>query len=1064
LAAIGGFDNVPNFIPHLVTQARLIIGAQGIAFTGVIRSQQDTGAQVPILEIDEIDLGVAYVWGTPNDNGVIASLAISCLLQPPPNLKTTYSSPAQLSGAVLYDRGNWTLTASVENLYASSLCQFFDSDIQAAIMPLIESIDVDKMDVVYTYDKKGSASTFDISASLLIGSITFTLNFHHEAKSWKFDAEADFDPKSPTTAASTTLGHVLSSVMGSVEMPSFISDITIQQKTTKDRLGLHMLPVKSEDDTISSLFFTVYFEIDGFRIQLIQFKESSENGKLQRVFLISLDTIDSVTVPLVGDITQPFDEALLMWVQPQKGSDGLSKADVDMINKQLQGDPLNQKPLMWRPVKKDTKDTDVVILSGAHLMLILKDDRGTPTVALDYAFDEKKKADNTAPSSLMLTEPATEKPVGDSEPTTGDTGPAMVAYEKSFGPLAVKNIGFDYSSTDDGKSTIAIKVDALVTLGPIAFELLGFSLGLEFSDGFNLQHFPSPTVNLDGMGGSLDNAPLLMAGVFEHAKVDKTEFFEGAVVVSFVPWAFQAAGYYGKTGGDDSFTSAFVYAMLSGPLITLEFAEITGIVGGFGYNTTLTFPNASNVQDFPFLKVPMPVPSPAGSGPLGALNALLIGPWFATQRNSFWAAAGLTVTAFEMLTVNAVVAVEWDPAVKLGVFGIVTGDIPSSVGDSPKYAHIQFGITATVDFGAGVMKVDGQLTPSSYVFHPDCHLTGGFALYNWFNSQDENLRGDWVFTIGGYHQKFHVPAQYPNPPRLAISWQFDDNISIRGEAYFAITPKVCMGGGRLDVSLSVGVLEAWFDAYADFLINYKPFHFIADGGLSVGVKFTLDLWLVTIHISVEIGATLFIEGPPMHGIVHVDFWVFGFDVNFGSNEGIDPALSLPQFIDLVRQADLQKSTSMGASPAFSRVEEVASDDDKHYHVFSVLEGLYPLNDSKSIPSGGKWYVRAATFAFQISCKFAIDSAEINTMLPDSKITDAPEHTDPVDGTKVDIFGRPMANNAGNVTSTLKVYITPVSPPQPLLMAVEEDPPTVPIWKHNTAVCKNLPAALWGPCK
>jgi hypothetical protein len=151
--------------------------------------------------------------------------------------------------------------------------------------------------------------------------------------------------------------------------------------------------------------------------------------------------------------------------------------------------------------------------------------------------------------------------------------------------------------------------------------------------------------------------------------------------------------------------------MLAGPLITLEFAEITGIVGGFGYNTSITFPDISNVQDFPLLKV-KPEPSPPGSGPLSALNALLLSPWFATKRNSFWAAAGLTVTAFEMLTVNAVVAVEWDSVVKLGVFGIVTGDIPSGVGDSPKYAHIQFGITATVDFGAGVMKVDGQLTPS----------------------------------------------------------------------------------------------------------------------------------------------------------------------------------------------------------------------------------------------------------------------------------------------------------------------------------------------------------------
>ncbi|EXJ83694.1 hypothetical protein A1O1_07318 [Capronia coronata CBS 617.96] len=162
------------------------------------------------------------------------------------------------------------------------------------------------------------------------------------------------------------------------------------------------------------------------------------------------------------------------------------------------------------------------------------------------------------------------------------------------------------------------------------------------------------------------------------------------------------------------------------------------------------------------------------------------------------------------------------------------------------------------------------------------------------------------------------------------------------------------------------------------------------------------------------------------------------------------------------------STMLTAPPKPARVEELSTDedgDDKECHVFSVLEGLYPLNDSKSTPSGGKWYVRAATFTFQISCKFAIDNANVNTMLPDSKTTDPPEHTDKVEGTAVDIFARPMGDNAGKVASSLNVYITPVTPPSNLLMEVEEegDPITTPIWQHNSAVCKNLPAALWGPC-
>jgi hypothetical protein len=107
------------------------------------------------------------------------------------------------------------------------------------------------------------------------------------------------------------------------------------------------------------------------------------------------------------------------------------------------------------------------------------------------------------------------------------------------------------------------------------------------------------------------------------------------------------------------------------------------------------------------------------------------------------------------------------------------------------------------------------------------------------------------------------------------------HLRILGEAYFAITPRVCMGGGRLHAALTLGPLSAWFDAFLDFLINYRPFHFNAIGGISVGTRFTLDLWLVTTRISAEVGTTLTVAGPPMGGSVHVDFWVFGFDIIFG---------------------------------------------------------------------------------------------------------------------------------------------------------------------------------------
>lgn len=60
-----------------------------------------------------------------------------------------------------------------------------------------------------------------------------------------------------------------------------------------------------------------------------------------------------------------------------------------------------------------------------------------------------------------------------------------------------------------------------------------------------------------------------------------------------------------------------------------------------------------------------------------------------------------------------------------------------------------------------------------------------------------------------------------------------------------------MGGGHLHVQINVGPVSAYLDAYADFLITYKPFHYLADMGVDVGVTFDADWWIVHIVSSLS---------------------------------------------------------------------------------------------------------------------------------------------------------------------------------------------------------------------
>ncbi|KAF8457871.1 hypothetical protein BDZ91DRAFT_629347, partial [Kalaharituber pfeilii] len=419
-------------------------------------------------------------------------------------------------------------------------------------------------------------------------------------------------------------------------------------------------------------------------------------------------------------------------------------------------------------------------------------------------------------------------------PADAGSGTTKTALKKSIGPFSISNVGVKFSN-----STLYICIDASVLIGPIGMALQGFSIDLFFAKGYDiLTNFPKPSFTLEGLTASFDRDPLTIAGGLFHQKVDDDDYYAGGVDIAFKEWQFLAAGGYGKLTNpttQDKFTTTFVFAQLEGPLITLEFATISGVTGGFGYNNSLTLPTIAEVPSFPFLHMP----EVTGDTALDTLKALINSKWFAPQDSSFWVAAGLTVSAFQMLAISAVLVVEWDPEVKLGIYAVAVADVPKTDSEF-KIAHVELGILASIDFGKGVAKFEAQLAPSSFILDPMCHLSGGFALYYWFKDGPQQTKGDWVFTLGGYHQAYTPPVQYPRPPRLQISWSLGP-LSITGQAYFAITPKVCMAGGLLHASLSVGVLKAFFDAFADFLINYHPFAFYAQGGVSVGVRFTLDL-------------------------------------------------------------------------------------------------------------------------------------------------------------------------------------------------------------------------------
>src|SRR5262249_6565861 len=131
--------------------------------------------------------------------------------------------------------------------------------------------------------------------------------------------------------------------------------------------------------------------------------------------------------------------------------------------------------------------------------------------------------------------------------------------------------------------------------------------------------------------------------------------------------------------------------------------------------------------------------------------------------------------------------------------------------------YIEMQMSMTVKPSEGTFKLQALLTSNSWLFNKDCKLTGGFAVVVWFCGEH---RGDFVVTLGGYHPRFRRPGHYPIVPRLGLSWPINDNLSVKGGVYLAVTSSCVMLGARLEATFYSGRVSAWFTAYLDVLIAW----------------------------------------------------------------------------------------------------------------------------------------------------------------------------------------------------------------------------------------------------
>jgi len=489
------------------------------------------------------------------------------------------------------------------------------------------------------------------------------------------------------------------------------------------------------------------------------------------------------------------------------------------------------------------------------------------------------------------------------KPQTAQSPTNPTPVGKTYGPLTIQSAGLGMSN---GKVTLHFS--GSLHIGPLGLQLMGFELATPI-DQFD------PSVSLNGLGLEVEKPPLTLQGLFLEGQVEVPEQGANGQVTTTTITAYTgefSVGYkqYGLTGiGSyatlpDGSASLFLYGFLGAPLGGPPFCFVTGVAAGFGYNRTMTLPTPETVKSHPLIQPVLPGAHPPD---FKAMNKT-----FLPVEGAYWGAVGLRATSFEMVHSFVLLALRFRQSLEIDIIGFSYMSYPIPVESAlvPAMVKVAVGLVARIIPERGIVSIEGALQPGSYVYNPLAHISGGFGLLTVAKDQ---LSGQWkgaregafVFTMGGYAPGYKVKPFYPKAARLQLAYQIDPAISMKAQAYFAITPQAMMAGGDLQANFQEGggfSIHVYFTAGANFIIYWKPYHYKASmyAHLSVDANINVDLWLVTIHKSVhfDLGADLNLWGPSLsgHANVHVHVLVsFSVGVWFGAGKPAPAPIDWSEF-------------------------------------------------------------------------------------------------------------------------------------------------------------------------
>ncbi len=783
-----------------------------------------------------------------------------------------------------------------------------------------------------------------------------------DEKSTAFSIESSFNNMMLTLTFESNKNEVKNSIVEGTL--TSMGDVALNLTNLIKEMGINLpLPeIEIKLDKVSLKHYleskiTIYdITVSGVTAKLVVFPSDGKNKALCN---LNLGLPTTVKLPLVGDLSLPIEAVRVLLSADIKDTDitflkkNMLQVDFTTLNlssKDEKGVAGIKLIMALKEGFTSNKDPIVLMMGGASA----KPDESTESDDSKMVRAETRGIqpfiDIKDEKALVPVIPSRKPKLKDSAetPTTANsTPPKWININKAIGPLNVRRIGVNYYD-----KKLWVLLDSDLMLGPITLTLDGLG------GGFKLDKVEMPEFTISGLGLGYKAGNVNIAGSFLKALMPPEglkDFYRGTATITAESFNVAAMGSYAKFIEGDR-VSLFVFASMNRPFGGPPFFFVTGFSLGFGYNQRLRIPTIEEVVDFPLIQGSAdPIASVSEGTDLIAVQDKLFNtspPWLEAKAGEMWFAAGINFTTFKVIETKALAVATIEQDFQLTILGRSKMQLPK-VGKP--MAYVELGLEAIFNPTRGFLGMSALLSPNSYVITPDCHLTGGFAFYNWFKGEHA---GDFVLTLGGYHPSYIPPPHYPKVPRLGFKWNVSSEVNLTGEAYFALTPSAVMAGGLLDANYHTGDLRAWLKAGADFLIEWHPYHYEASIGVNIGASYRLNLLFTSVTVSIQTGADLEIWGPPTGGKAHIDWTIISFTISFGEPRADKPAIGWDEFCKLLPSEE-------------NTVVDSKDDAKRKFLSIQIEDGLSQQTNDKT------WIVRPDEFKFHTESTIPITAASLN---------------------------------------------------------------------------------------